>query len=156
MNLLWIKRHQNFLIATGILLIIAVIAIPWWLHRAELRDLAASEAYSKAISGIRKDDPQSMKKGREELLKVVQDYASSKVAGMAQLFAASLSLELHELQEARKTYEAFLEKSPENNPLRPLALLGLQKTFEALKQPEKAKEIQDELMKLGFHPADKK
>ncbi|MEI6805369.1 MAG: tetratricopeptide repeat protein [Myxococcaceae bacterium] len=142
MNWMWIKKNQTLLIT--ILVVVAIIAagIPLWLYKSQQRSLANSEAYSKALQGLKKDDPASEKATRTALLNIDM--------GMAQLYAAHLSLKLGEADQAVKTYEAFLAKAAPKDSLRPLALMGLKAAYQALKQPEKVKSIETDLQKLGF------
>ena len=145
MNLLWIKKNQILLTVLAALAVLAVAAVPFWLHRCEQRDLAASQAYSDALKLSKKEEI------REAMEKVTTQYAGSKVSRLAELYSAHLSLQLGEAEKAQKTYEAFLAKAGPKDPLRPLAMAGLKASYEALKQPEKAKNLEADLEKLGFY-----
>ena len=143
MNWMWIKKNQTLLSVLAVLLVLAAAAVPFWLHQREQRSLAASEAYSKALLLIKKDDLESLKSARAALEKID--------TGMAKLYAAHLSLKLGELEKAKTAYESFLAKADPKDPLRPLAIAGLKASYEALKQPEKVKNLEADLEKLGFY-----
>lgn len=146
MNWMWIKKNQTLLITLAGLIALTAIGTPLWLYKQEQRQLAASEAYSKALADLKKDDLESEKAARAALEKIDSP--------MAKLYAAHLSLKLGEADKAAKAYEAFLAKADPKDPLRPLAMTGLKKSYEALKQPEKVKSLEADLQKLGF--AEKK
>lgn len=150
MNWMWIKKNQTFLTVVAVLVVLAAGGVPLWLYKCEQRDLAASMAYSNALKILKKEDPENFKQAREALDKVVAEYSKSKVAGLAELYAAHLSVKLGELEKAQKAYESFLAKASPKDPLRPLALSALKTTYETLKQPEKVKELDAELQKFGF------
>lgn len=142
MNWMWIKKNRTLLITLASLVALICIGTPLWLYKQEQRQLATSGAYSKALISLKKDDPESEKAARETLEKIDTP--------MAQLYAAHLSLKLGEADKAAKAYEAFLAKAGPKDSLRPLALFGLKKSYEALKQPEKTKSLDADLQKLGF------
>lgn len=142
MNWIWIKKNQTLLLSAAIVTVLIAVSIPVWLYRLEQRNLANSEAYLKALEGLRNDDPESEKTTRAALEKINMS--------IAQLYAAHLSLKLGEADKAVKAYEAFLTKASPKDPLRPLALAGLKTSYEALKQPEKVKTLETDLNKLGF------
>lgn len=142
MNWMWIKKNQTFLVGALVASVMMAVAIPLWMYRSEQRALAASEAYSAALQALKKDDLESEKATRVALEKIN--------TGMAQLYAAYLSLKLGEADKATQAYEAFLSKAAPQDPLRPLALTGLKASYEALKQPEKMKAVEADLQKLGF------
>lgn len=119
-----------------------VLAIPLGLHQRQQRIVQTSEAYSKALQELKKDDPKSEQETRDKLEKID--------LGMAQLYAAHLSFKLGEVERATQAYESFLAKTPLVDPLRPLALTALKTCYERLGQPEKIAPIQAELEKLGF------
>lgn len=142
MNWMWIKKNQTFLVGALVVFVMIAAGIPLWIYRSEQRALATSEAYSTALQALKKDDPESEKATRAALEKID--------TGMAQLYAAHLSLKLGEADKAAKAYEIFLNKAAPKDPLRPLALTGLKASYEALQQPEKVKAVEADLQKLGF------
>ena len=99
MNWMWIKKNQTLLITLAGLLVLIAIGTPLWLYKQEQRQLSASEAYSKALATLKKDDPASEKATRDSLEQIDLP--------IAKLYAAHLSLKVGEADRAAKAYEAF-------------------------------------------------
>jgi tetratricopeptide (TPR) repeat protein len=136
----------SLLICTGF------VYLGWNLFNTNSNKMASAQ-YQAAIQILEnqsdQNDTSKKKAAKEALLKVARDHSRSDIAKLAQLYAAHLSFELSDPQEAIRIYQSFLQTAIKKDALRPLALTGLGYAYEAINDSDMALKTFEEMIALS-------
>ncbi len=117
-------------------------------YSAPLGDAPAIVTGASADTESYKDEKERATKAREKFQATVAAQPGTGVATLAQLYIGHTSMTLGEYDQAIEGYNAFLNGSERDDPLRALALDGLASAYDAKGEPDKAIEQLETLVGL--------
>jgi tetratricopeptide (TPR) repeat protein len=128
--------------AVGIILL-AVFALQTYLHSVDRKGQTAyNEGYYLLVENLNPDaDPEKWKKAGESFQQVIREHGRSKVAPLSFPQMGLVDFLTGDYDQAIASYQAYIQKAPNNSFYRPLASLALASCYEAKGELKSAIEV---------------
>jgi len=152
----FVSRHYRRILASGLTLIIILVAI-FLFHKWEEKKeaeayqsfAAALEVYQTVNSPYREESPADYKSLIEKFDEVISKFPRTASGKLSLLYKGNIHLRLGEFDEAIKSYQTFLQEIGKEKLYRVFATEGLGYAYEGKKDYEKAVEAYEKALDMG-------
>jgi tetratricopeptide (TPR) repeat protein len=142
---LFITRHSRRIVSGGIVLLIIVLSIVFYLRWEKKTEEEAYRKFSSALylyqtvsSPYKEGSPSEYKSVLEKFDEVVGKFPKTSSGKISLLYQGNIHLRLDEFEEAVRSYQTFLQKAGKEKLYRTFAMEGLGYSYEGKKEYERA------------------